>query len=64
MERMIEYNIQDPTIERAISRESSSSVRVRPDDTLKWVDDQIFNVQSKPMKGLEEDDKAFGFLGN
>ena len=64
---MVEYHIQNPTIDRAVQREPSSSVRVRPDDTMKWVnDDGIFlPLPSKTMKGLEDDDRtAFGFCGN
>ena len=61
---MIEYNIKNPSIERSIKQESSTVERVRPDDTFKWNDDEIFlPVKSKPMKGLERDGKAAGFCG-
>ena len=63
---MVEYNIQNPTIERAVQRESSSAERIRPDDTIKWVDDDgiFLPLPSKSMKGLEDDDNtAFGFSG-
>ena len=64
MSRMLEYNIHDPNTQRPVQRASSSVERIRPDDAMKWVDDGIFApVQSKPMKGLDKDSKAQGFLG-
>ena len=61
---MIEYNIKNPSIERSIKQESSTVERVRPDDTFKWNDDEIFlPVKSKPMKGLERNWKTEGFCG-
>ena len=54
-------------MQRPVQRESSTVERIRPDDTFKWNDDDFLPVQSKPMQGLDVNDKDRsygGFLGN
>ena len=69
IERMIEYNIHKPSMQRPVQRELSTVERIRPDDTFKWNDDDFLPVQSKPMQGLDVNDKdqhgvfKGGFLG-
>ena len=42
IERMIEYNIHQPNIYRAVKREQETEDRMRQDDNFKWTDDGIF----------------------
>ena len=70
IERMIEYNIHQPAMQRPVQRESSTVERIRPDNTFKWNDVDFLPVQSKPMQGLDVNDKDHigvspgGFLGH
>ena len=42
LERMIEYNVAEPTKERAVRRGRENTKRIRPNDTFKWTDDALF----------------------